>query len=175
MSEYGTVSDMAIGIERAWRPFRDLIVSLTPEELEGPTDTAGWTVKDHIAHVTAWEGGVTAVLQERPRHEGMGLSEDEMDMSDIDAFNARIHDAFRSVPADEVVEDAQLKHEGFMMELEALPEEAVRWPLEKFLPAAAGQKRLAGDWFWDNSGGHFKEHLDYINAILEEADSAVSG
>lgn len=174
MSEYGTVSDMAIGIERAWRPFRDLIASLTPEELDGPTDDAGWTVKDHIAHVTAWEAGVMAVLQGRPRHEEMGIAEDEMDMSDMDAFNARVREAFVDMPAEEVVEDAQLKHEGFMMELEALPEEAVRWPLDKYLPGASigGQKRLAGDWFWHNSGGHFREHLVQIQAILDNAEAS---
>lgn len=173
MSEYGTVSDMAIGIGRAWHPYQDLIVSLTSDELDGPTDDAGWTVKDHIAHVTAWQAGVTAVLQGRPRHEGMGVAEDEMDMSDIDAFNARVREAFADLPAREVVEDAQLKHEGFMMELEALPEEAVRWPLDKYLPGASdgGEKRLAGDWFWNNSGGHFQEHLAYINRILDTSGS----
>lgn len=170
MSEYGTVSDMAIGIERAWRPYRELIVSLTPEQLDGPTDDAGWTIKDHIAHVTAWQSGITAVLQGRPRFEGMGVAEEDMELDDTDAFNARLHDAVASVPVEDVVEEAQLKHEGFMMELEALPEEAVRWSLEKYAPGvnADGQKRTAGDWFWDNSGGHFQEHLECIRAILDE-------
>jgi hypothetical protein len=170
MSEYGTVPDMAIGIERAWRPFRDMIAALPPEQLDGPVDASGWSVKDHIAHVTAWESGVTAVLQGRPRYEGMGITDEDIDLNDIDTLNARVHDAFASMPADEVVEEAQLKHEGFMMELEALPEEAVRWPLQKYLDGANadGGKRTVGDWFWDNSGAHFEEHLRYIKDILAQ-------
>jgi hypothetical protein len=170
MSEYGTVSDLVLAIERAWRPYQAYISTLTPEQLDGPTDDAGWTAKDHIAHVTAWEAGVTAVLQGRPRHEGMGITEDDMDLPDDDQINVKVREAYVSVSPEDIVEDAQLKHEGFLMELEALPEESVRWPVTKFLAPKSpeAQKVAAGDWVWGDSGDHYPKHLTYIRRILGE-------
>jgi hypothetical protein len=172
MSEYATVSDLAIAIERAWRPYQEYITSLTPEQLDGPTDEKGWTVKDHISHVTAWEAGITAVLQGRPRYEGMGIAEEDLDLGDNDEINATIRDAFIDESAEDIVDEAQLKHEGFMMELEALPEEAVRRPLSKYITVKnpEHEKMPVGDWFWEDTGDHFKTHLTYIKHILGEEE-----
>jgi len=48
---------------------------LDARQLEGPTDPAGWTAKDHLAHLAAWERSMVHLLQGRPRHEGLGVEE----------------------------------------------------------------------------------------------------
>jgi uncharacterized damage-inducible protein DinB len=59
------------------------INSLSEYEFATPTDAAGWTIKDHLAHLAAWQIGIAALLQGKPRWQAMGLS---------DAFVARAKD-----------------------------------------------------------------------------------
>lgn len=173
MTHYTSMSEFVIAVERAWKPYRDYISSLTPEQLDGPSDAAGWTVKDHIAHVTSWQEGITAVLQGRPRHEGMGLSKadrvSEVETDDeVDALNAKMRDIDAHFSGEEAVEEAILKHEGFVMELESQPEEAVSRKRSDYLPGPDPDDMSFTDWVWNNSGAHYAEHLTYIRRILGE-------
>lgn len=166
MNEYESIPELVIAIERAWRPYEEYIRGLTPEELEGPTDEAGWTVKDHITHVAAWEGGIRSLLQGEPRHEGMGISEDDLALDDEDAINERIRQAHAGIPAEEIVEESVLRHEGFIMELEALPDEAVYRKRSEFTKQDDPDGMFFGEWAWNNSGAHFRSHLKYIRRLL---------
>jgi uncharacterized protein (TIGR03083 family) len=167
MNEYESIPELVIAIERAWRPYQEYIRNLTPDQLEGPTDGAGWTVKDHIAHVAAWEGGIRALLQGEPRHEGMGITEDDLALGDVDEINERIRQAHAGVPAEEIVEDSVLRHEGFIMELEALPDETVYRKRREFTKQDDPDDRFFGDWVWHASGEHYREHLADLRRIVE--------
>jgi hypothetical protein len=168
MSEYDSIPELVIAIERAWRPYQEYIRGLSPELLDGPTDDAGWTVKDHITHVAAWEGGIRALLQGDPRHEGMGISEEDLALDDEDQINERIRQAHAGMTAEDVVEESVLRHEGFIMELEALPEEAVYRKRSEFTKQDDPEGKFFGEWVWGNSGAHFREHLAAIRHILND-------
>lgn len=168
MNEFESIPELVIAIERAWRPYEAYIRALAPEELDGPTDDAGWTVKDHITHVAAWEGGIHALLQGDPRHEGMGITEDDLALDDGDEINERIRQAHLAIPAEDVVEEAVLRHEGFIMELEALPEGAVYRKRSEFTKRPRPDDPFFGVWVWGSSGAHFREHLAAIRRILED-------
>lgn len=168
MSDYASISEFVIAIERTWEPYLRYIRSLSPEQLDGPTDNRGWTVKDHIAHVTSWQEGITAVLQGRPRHEGMGVAEADMDFDDIDTLNEKMRQVDAHFSGPEAVNEAVMKHEGFIMELEAQPEDAVRRTRGDYLPGQEGSEMPFTEWVWNNSGGHYGEHLTYIRRILND-------
>ena len=167
MNEYESIPELVIAIERAWRPYEEDIRALMPEQLEGPTDDAGWTVKDHITHVAAWEGGIRSLLQGEPRHGGMGISEDDLAL-DEDQINERIRQAHADMSAEDVVEESVLRHEGFIMELEALPDEGVYRKRSDYTHQEDPDGVFFGEWAWDNSGAHYREHLRYIRRILED-------
>lgn len=166
MNEYESIPELVIAIERAWRPYEAYIRGLSPEDLEGPTDEAGWTVKDHITHVAAWEGGIRALLQGEPRHEGMGITEEDLALGDTGQVNERIRQAHADVPAAEVVEESILRHEGFIMELEALPDEAVYRKRSEVTHKDDPAGMFFGEWAWHSSGAHSREHLAAIRRIL---------
>jgi hypothetical protein len=166
MNEYESIPELVIAIERAWRPYEEYIRGLTSEQLGGPVDAAGWTVKDHIAHVAAWEGGIRSLLQGEPRHEGMGIGEEDLALDDEDEVNERIRRAHAALPADEIVEESVLRHDGFIMEVEALPDEAVYRKRSEFTHQPDPDGVFFGEWAWSNSGAHFREHLRYIRRIL---------
>lgn len=166
MNEYESIPELVIAIERAWRPYEEYIRALAPGQLDGPTDEVGWIVKDHITHVAAWEGGIRSLLQGEPRHEGMGISEDDLALEDEDEINERIRQAHADMTAEDVVEESVLRHEGFIMELEALPSEAVYRKRSEFTHQDDPDGMFFGEWVWNNSGAHFREHLKYIRRIL---------
>lgn len=167
MSDYASMSEFVIAIERAWAPYIRYIRGLSPDQLDGPTDDRGWSVKDHIAHVTSWQEGITAVLQGRPRHEGMGVTDADMGL-DIDALNAKMRDIDAHFSGEGAVEEAILKHEGFVMELESQAEDAVSRKRSDYIPGSGPDDMPFTEWVWNNSGGHYAEHLTYIRRILGE-------
>ena len=58
-------------IDREWGRLNGLIRRMTPEQLEASID-GGWSPKDHLAHVTAWERYlIGTVVGGGPGHEGL--------------------------------------------------------------------------------------------------------
>ena len=64
--------------------------SLTEADLIAVADAAGWTIKDHVAHLTAWELSVVAFLRREPRHAALGVTRALYLSDDYDAINAVI-------------------------------------------------------------------------------------
>ncbi|MEP7292650.1 MAG: maleylpyruvate isomerase N-terminal domain-containing protein, partial [Chloroflexota bacterium] len=63
-------------IQAGWDALQACIATLTPEQITIPTDAAGWTVKDHLMHLTVWQEGVWHMLEGRNRVEAMGVPQD---------------------------------------------------------------------------------------------------
>ena len=67
-----TKAQLMLEIEDAWHIINQAIDSLSKAQMTTLRDDEGWTVKDHIAHMTAWERSALYFLQGKPRHEGLG-------------------------------------------------------------------------------------------------------
>lgn len=74
MTDRGTSmkAEVMLEIETTWAALHSTLARLSEDEMTGVHDQAGWTVKDHLTHLTAWEESVISFLQGRPRHEGLG-------------------------------------------------------------------------------------------------------
>jgi uncharacterized protein (TIGR03083 family) len=172
MSDSSQNRDKAEQLERmdeAWLRLNGFIESLTPAQLTGPTDAAGWTVKDHLAHLTAWERGMVFLLQRRPRHEGMGVEESVYLADDLDGLNEAIRQLTVDSPIDEVIADLRGTHEQLRAMIVAMPDEDLRRTYSWFLPDEPGAddgrpiiSRIVG-----NSDGHFDEHMPWMQAIVQ--------
>ena len=77
-------SDLVAYIERDWAAINKFFDSLTESQLTDVRNPDGWSAKDHIAHLTAWENSVIYFLQGKPRHEGLGIPEEVYLHDDID-------------------------------------------------------------------------------------------
>jgi uncharacterized protein (TIGR03083 family) len=156
-------------IDESWLRLNGFIESLTPAQLTEPTDAEGWSVKDHLAHLTAWERGMVFLLQRRPRHEGMGVEEAVYLADDLDGLNEAIRQVTMDTPIDEVIQDLRGTHEQLRAMIVAMPDEDLRRTYSWFLPAEPGMddgrpiiSRIAA-----NTDGHFDEHLPWMQAIVE--------
>lgn len=56
-------SELLAAIAQSWGACVDLIDGLADEQWTARTDQRGWTVKDHVAQVAAWENVVTEVFR----------------------------------------------------------------------------------------------------------------
>jgi DinB family protein len=109
-----------------------------------PPDGA-YRVKDHIAHLAAWRRRAADVL----RGAGEGIQ-------DVDAWNARVYERTRDLPAEQVVREARDSWTELITAVEDLSEEELHGPhpfnpdLELWVVVYA------------NGDKHFDEHAGYI-------------
>ena len=141
----------------------------TEAQQTGPTDAQGWTVKDHITHLAAWEQSMVSLFNRRPRHEGLGVSAALYASDAIDAINAAIRERHKDVSlagARTLLADA---HRQTLAALDILTFDDLFKPYAHFLPDEPGDDdgspiigRLRGNTF-----GHYAEHLPWMTAIVE--------
>ena len=163
-----TSSELLERIDRAWRPFRDAVRGLGRARMDERTP-AGWTYRDLIAHVAAWED-LTARrmriyretgVQPRPGEEGgSGLEP----FGDVDAFNARVVEAHRLVGPEALVDELDTSHRRLVGEIARLSDEQVRHDVLEtpFGPQSWVVAVVAG-----NSFGHYAEHAGELGIAVE--------
>ena len=97
-------------IDRDWTALQNLLQSLSLFQLTEIKNADGWTIKDHVAHMTAWERSVHAFLTGTPRHIGLGVSEEIYLSEDIDAINLAVFELHRETVLDTVLENFRATH-----------------------------------------------------------------
>jgi hypothetical protein len=160
---------LLLEIEAAWGQLQSTLVRLSEAEVTGLHDQEGWTVKDHLTHLTAWEESVIAFLHGRPRHEGLGVDEATYTNAAFDDINAVIQKQRKDVPLDQALAQLQATHRRLLVLLEPLTDADLAQPLRAFLPnAPADDRRRAIEIVRDNTSAHFSEHLGWIEALVHK-------
>jgi hypothetical protein len=166
MNETATRDQVLQEIEAAWAAYHARISSIPEDDLLGPTDERGWTARDHIDHVTAWEASMTFALRGRPRYEGMGVSAGDY-ARDIDDLNEAIREANAEASLAEVLEESARGHREFLAAILALPDGGLDQPYAAYVPDAVdGRDEPVLARVLGNSSEHYPEHLEYIERIV---------
>jgi hypothetical protein len=141
---------------------------LSEQQLTAVRDAEGWTVKDHLLHLAAWERSVTALLRDEPRCDGLGVESAVYASGDFDAINAAIylHGADRS--AREALAVFRADHEELLHGLEALSDSDLGIPVRELPAGDAQDDRPLYRTILDNTAGHYAEHLPWIQALVPE-------
>jgi hypothetical protein len=155
-------------ITSSWSQLEQTIDSLTEEQLTEPRDPAGWSAKDHLAHLAAWERSMVYLLQNQPRHEGLGVEESVYLESEEDDINAVIQQASKDLSLGEVLTLLRTTHEQLRELVSAMSDEDLQQTYSHFLPDEPGRDdgnpilwRISG-----NTDSHFDAHRGYIEAIV---------
>jgi len=158
-------------LDASWDRLQRRIGELDAGQLDGPADSAGWTAKDHLAHLAAWERSMVYLLQGKPRHEGLGVEEAVYLDGDEDAINAVIQAATRDLPLADVLAVLRSTHEHLRSLVAEMSDEDLRQPYSHFLPDEPGRDdgRPIIERISANGDAHFAEHLGYIEVILRPA------
>lgn len=161
-----TKAELLARMAQGWSAFEQALGRLSETQLTTPGPDGGWAVKDHLAHLAAWERGIAALLQRQPRWAAMGLGEAAISHLDEAGVNDLIYRQNKERPLAEVQADFHEAHRQMLAALERLSE------AELFKPYAYYQGEADGDdtrpiigWIVGNTYEHYAEHQGWIEAM----------
>jgi hypothetical protein len=143
----------------AWRPF-EALVSIPDERMDvSVAEAHGWSARDLIGHLVAWQEGALATARELAVGEGSAAKarlDEEWDRRGDD-MNADIAAEWRAMPLDEV-----------RRRLATVPGE-----LRGYLTVVPETRWLKNDdylrFFLDETIEHYADHEADLRAVLEAA------
>lgn len=158
--------EMIARITRAWEDLERTVGNVSDEQLTVAKDTAGWSAKDHLAHLTAWERSMLVLLRDRqPRYVGLGISQSDAETDDDDAINVLIHEHDRNRSLAEIEAERQTVHRALIETLEHLSEEDLMRPCAYFVPGASNEPVYG--FVNGNTWGHIEMHRPWIEELLD--------
>lgn len=164
-----TKAQLMLEIEDGWLIINQAIDSLSKAQMTTLRDDEGWTVKDHIAHMTAWERSALYFVLGKPRHEGLGVEESVYLSEDEDSINAAIYAGQQSLTLPEVLADFRVVHSQLLTALQPLTDSELMLPYRHFLPDEPGEGEGPPgiNVIYGNSAHHYREHLAWMRALVE--------
>ncbi len=173
MDEVGMSAEQATTLETlrsARAAFDELLVAVGVDRMTQPIDESGWSAKDVVAHITAYERWLVAQLRGTLRGApptnremyGADTPPDGAEPFDIDRLNAAMRDRDAALSLDEVL---QLAGQTFADLLAVLAD----------LPAAAFERPGLLDWAPDDALprlidrqviDHYRQHEPAIRAWI---------
>jgi hypothetical protein len=161
-------TDLLRDTEEAWGDLMVELGRLTPQQKSGIKDSQGWTVKDHLVHLAAWERSMISFLQGSPRHEGLGVSADVYARDEYDEINETIYSATKDLTYEEAEAQLRSVHSELMRMLDPMSDEDLQKPYSHYLPdERRDDDSPALDRLYGNTADHFREHLEWIRALVE--------
>jgi hypothetical protein len=157
--EEGMTRVRLLGLMREGRASLEGLVSqVGGVRTDQPSSLERWSLKDIVAHISAWERYMIAWLEGDARGELPELPGPDMVEVDVDRFNARVYAEWRNEPFEAVLAEFDASFATLLERVEAIPEGALLDP-ERF--SWAGGKPL-----WHHvaatSYRHYAKHLDQI-------------
>ena len=160
------VAKLAASIDAAWRDLHSFLVAVTPAQAS-KRDPAGWSVKDHVAHLGVWEDSVAILFRGGRRHEALGIEELFYTAASFDEINEVIRVHLEGTELQEAIRTLEGAHGQLMGHLRALRDADLNSKVRKFLPRAPrDDDRSLASFIWDNTSRHFTEHLEWMRDLV---------
>jgi hypothetical protein len=149
-------------IDREWKLLEAVISGIEVDRMQTPK-FGGWSVKDILAHITAWERFMCLhYLQHKAAHEAFGLGSKEFDSLGEDDFNDILYERNRDRALKDIRSEFHSYHEQVMREIREMSFEEMLG--ERLLGDRTGEPLLVG--IVANTYDHYKEHRESIEALM---------
>jgi len=161
----GGRSDALGRAERSWKDLDQLIGPLSDEQLARP-GRDGWAIKDHLAHLAAWELSLVALLEGRDRSAAMGVPE-AADL-DTDELNGRLFTLHRDLPPAGARALLERANDQVRTALAGLSDDDLQRPYAHYQPLAEGPSSAdpVVGWVAGNTFDHVEEHRQLIAEMI---------
>ena len=158
-----TADEVRESIDSSWRELTALVADFDDKALATP-GRDGWSLKDQLVHISAWEHWLLAHLEHRDRLAAMGAAGAE---KDVDEINAVIYELHRNDSPDEAIAYFRDAHRQLMAVLEEQTTEDFERPYSSFLDS--GEQGEADEQpvlvaVAANTYDHYAEHIAWIRA-----------
>lgn len=149
-----------------------LLAPLSDAHMTVPGRLDGWSVKDHLAHLAAWQRSLIALLEGTDRIAALGVDEQAAraaSAKDFDAINALIYRTFKDRPLVEVRAEFQATRARVRELLDGMTDDDLARPYAHYQPNDPHHNpHPVIGWIAGNTYEHVDEHLDGIRALLSE-------
>src|SRR3954453_11816459 len=155
-------------IERINGAWSTLEGGLTGSEEEALTTLGGdgWSVKDHLAHLEAWERYLLPVLERRSPSTALGINLATIRSTEDDPLNELIREPTKTQPLAQVVADLRNTHDRLLAAIAALPEDDLERPAAHYQPdELADDPDSIARWITHICDEHLREHVDWIQRL----------
>ena len=161
-------AELIAKMQSGWDTCQAYLKTLTEAQLTLPSDAAGWTVKDHVNHMAAWEDSVYALLTKQPRREYMGVDLESWQSGDYDRINEVLRQRDAHLSLAEALKQFDAVHQRLMAEIQSLSDDDLHKPYSYYQPGAAVE-RPAIAWINGNTYEHYAEHQPWMAAIVAKS------
>jgi len=154
-------------IQKSWSELDALVGQLGDEGLM-LTGADGWAVKDHLAHIAAWEASLIGLFEGSDRAAAMGIAASDDDGTD--AINAAIWSLHRDKTPQQAVTYFRETHAALMRLLGKMRDADFELSYNHYQPNQPrdpSDDRPALEWVAGNTWEHYAEHVDWINQLRE--------
>lgn len=149
-----------------WEAFVATVDTLPLEQWEIPTDAAGWTVKDHVAHVVLWDESLVGLVRDgTPRQQTLRVSDTAWNAGGYDARNEEIRDHTHSDSVASVQQRRDASWQVLWTLLSSYDDVTIQKPGADF-GLNYGENESYLETLVDDLGVHYDQHRTYIEAIL---------
>jgi hypothetical protein len=177
MPETGEKAELLTKIQTGYAQFETLLTNLSEEQMTIPNVNSNWSIKDTIAHLTAWQNYLQEQLQgivtgKKPSQFLPNLSLPNT-LSDVDEINTYIYQEQKDRPLAEVLADFRASYQRTLETVKAVSEESLN------LAPPWGAKDdpvwlliASNDPVWfiiaSNTYQHYEEHRNSIQRWLQQ-------
>lgn len=169
MNDVETRSELLSAIEERWSRLQKLLSNLNAAEIERPL-ADGWTPKQHVAHLTAWERSLLALLRKPQRSQAMGLPVYLWDSADEEKINAFIAEEAAARPLETVGGESTATHGELVRLLESMTPDEFELPYSSYQPFdPEPNARPVIGWVRGNTWEHYEEHIGWLEQGLAAA------
>lgn len=156
-------ADLLNRIQSEWSLLMSAVEPVSPEQMSRPGD-GGWSIKDNLAHLAAWEQFMLRhYLQGEPTYEAMQIDEATLKNLDENGINDVLFRRNQPRSAAEVMSGLKQTHEQVVNELNRTPFSRLMSPVSADDP----QKRPLMLWITGNTYEHYLEHRKTIEKMIQ--------
>jgi hypothetical protein len=157
-------AELMARIRRGRAALLELIGNLSDARMTAPGKDGGWSIKDHVAHLTAWERLALARLQGYPEREPaiVGMDEASYEAADLDGVNAAIYQRHKDEPLVAVRAAFDTATDEVLAVVEGMTWEELLRPTFPSDPDA----ELLLENVVGNTYGHWAEHTPWIQELI---------
>ena len=125
--------------------------------------TNGWTVRDQLLHLAAWEASLLGILRGEPRGPAMGLDTRLFEGEwNVDVVNAAIIVQHSALSLGEVKEWFARAHEETLVHLAGFTDADLQRSFKEWQPFPDSPDAPVIGWIEGDTYGHYAEHLPLI-------------
>jgi hypothetical protein len=162
MPEYPGKAALLAEINDAYMKFEAQLAPLSEEQLTTPGVNGTWSVKDNIAHLSAWHRVLLARLLAARDNSSY---EDITEGLDVETLNEQFYQQNKARSLSDVLTEFDTNHQQIVQTLESMTDEQINKP-QDWLGGQPVLSYIAGD-----TTDHYEEHSQIIQDWLNRTQA----